>query len=168
MRKILSVSVIALVIFTSCLKKDTKCGYSDSTVVAPDSEQKALQDSLTAHGITASLHPAGFYYKINSQGSGNSVANLCTTLSVEYWGGFFNGAGFDSSATGSPVDLELGRVIAGWQKGVPLVNSGGDITLYIPPSLGYGPNPLTNQNTGQVVIPRNSYLVFKIHVTNIQ
>ncbi len=168
MRKILSVSVIVVVILSSCLKKDTKCGYPDTTVVASVSEQKALQDSLTAHGITASLHPAGFYYKINSQGSGNSVANLCTPLSVEYWGGFFNGSGFDSTVAGSPVDFELGRVIAGWQKGVPLVKSGGDITLYIPPSLAYGPNPVTNQNTGAVVIPGNSYLVFKIHVVNIQ
>jgi FKBP-type peptidyl-prolyl cis-trans isomerase len=168
MRKLLSLSVVALFVLSGCLKKDTKCGYSDSTVVAPDSEQKALHDSLTAHGITASLHPSGFYYKINSPGSGNAVANLCTTLSVEYWGGFFNGTGFDSTLNGQSLDLELGGVIAGWQKGVPLVKSGGDITLYIPPSLAYGPNPVTNRNTGAVVIPGNSYLVFDIHVVNIQ
>jgi len=168
MRKILSLSVIVIIILSSCLKKDTTCNYSDSTIVAPQSEQEALHDSLSAHGITASLHPTGFYYKINSQGSGASVANLCTTLSVEYKGGFFNGKVFDSTSTGAPIDLELGSVIPGWQKGVPLVKSGGDITLYIPPSLAYGPNPMTNNNTGEVIIPGNSYLVFNVHVVNIQ
>ena len=168
MRKILTLSVISIFILTSCLKKESTCNYSDSTTVAPATEQQALADSLSAHGITASLHPAGFYYKINSQGSGSSVANLCTTLSIEYKGGFFNGKIFDSTVTNQPVDLELGGVITGWQKGVPLVNSGGDITLYIPPSLAYGRNPIVNQSTGETIIPANSYLVFNVHVVNVQ
>jgi FKBP-type peptidyl-prolyl cis-trans isomerase FkpA len=168
MRKIVSVSVVAIFILASCLKKESTCNYSDSTVVAPEAEQEALADSLSAHGITASLHPAGFYYKINSQGSGSSVANLCTTLSVEYKGGFFNGKVFDSTLANEPVNLELGGVITGWQKGVPLVNSDGDITLYVPPSLAYGPNPVINQSTRETIIPANSYLVFNIHVVDIQ
>lgn len=175
MRKTLSVSVIAILIFASCMKKEDTCSYTDSTAVAPASEQAALADSLAAHGVTASLHPAGFYYTINSQGSGASVANLCTPLTVEYKGSFFNGKIFDSTAAGQPVEFELGRVIVGWQKGVPLVNSGGDITLYIPPSLAYGPQPLSDgygkpvlNPDGTYLIPGNSYLVFNVHVVNIQ
>jgi len=175
MRKTLSVSVVAILIFASCMKKEDTCSYTDSTAVAPASEQAALEDSLSVHGITASLHPAGFYYKINSPGSGASVANLCTPLTVEYKGTFFNGKVFDSSTAGQPVEFELGRVIVGWQKGVPLVNSGGDITLYIPPSLAYGSKPLTDSygnpilnSEGTPLIPGNSYLVFNVHVVNIQ
>lgn len=168
MRKTFFVSIFAILIFAGCLKKEDTCSYTDSTAVAPVSEQAALEDSLSVHGITASLHPAGFYYKINSQGSGASVANLCTPVTVEYKGSFFNGKVFDSSMAGQPVEFELGRVIVGWQKGVPLVNSGGDITLYIPPSLAYGASPIVNPTNGETIIPANSYLVFNIHVVNIQ
>ena len=67
MKKLLSLSIIALLFLGSCLKKqDNKCGYNDSTVIAPQAEQDALQDSLTAHGIQATLHPSGFYYTISN------------------------------------------------------------------------------------------------------
>jgi FKBP-type peptidyl-prolyl cis-trans isomerase FkpA len=167
MRKLLTVSVLAIFILGSCVKNDVKCNYTDSTVVAPQSEQQALQDSLTAHGISASMHPSGFFYTINSQGSGQAVSNLCTTVTVDYKGGFFNGAIFDSSSIGNPASFQLGGVVVGWQKGVPLISKGGDITLYIPPSLAYGPNAIKDNN-GNTVIPANSYLVFNIHLIDVQ
>lgn len=169
MKKILFISFIAITALGSCMKQDTKCGYNDSNIVAPLDQQASLKDSLTAHGITdAVLHPAGFYYTIVNQGSGPSVVNLCSNLTVDYVGGFFNGVKFDSTINGSPAYFPLGQVIPGWQKGVPLINKGGDINLYIPPALAYGPNGRTDPNTGQLVIPRSAYLVFKIHVVNIQ
>lgn len=168
MRKLLTASVIAILILGGCIKKDNKCNYSDSTIIVPDTEKQTLQDSLTAHGITAAVHASGFFYKINSQGSGQSVSNLCSTVSVEYKGEFFNGKIFDSTATGNIANFQLGRVIPGWQKGVPLVSKGGNITLYIPPSLAYGANPVKDNQTGVVIIPGNSYLVYKILIVDIQ
>lgn len=174
MKKILTACVTALVILASCVKTDNKCGYTDSTVVAPASEVQALQDSLTARGIQATKDPSGFFYTINSQGAGASVTNLCTVLAVTYKGAFLNGQVFDATKVDTtvtpnvpiPVDFQLGGVIVGWQKALPLINKGGDITIYIPPSLGYGPNNYPN-NTN-VIIPGGSNLVFNVHVVDIQ
>ena len=167
MKKILSGLVIASVIIAGCVKSSNKCTYTDSTVIPPSSEIQALKDSLDSNHITATLNAAGFYYTINQQGTGVAVTNLCSNVSVSYKASFFNGKIFDSTATSQVATFQLGQVIVGWQKGVPLISKGGDITLYIPPTLGYGPNPV-NDNSGNVVIPGNSYLVFKIHLSDIQ
>ena len=167
MKNIFFILLIAVVSLSSCLKQDTKCGYVDSTIVAPLDQQKALKDSLTARGITdVTLHPSGFYYKILKQGSGPSVVNLCSNVTVDYAGSFLNGEVFDSTKAGAPAYFPLGQVIVGWQKGVPLINKGGDINLYIPPALAYGPNDYPSSSNP--AIPGGSNLIFKIHVVNIQ
>ncbi|KAA9036293.1 FKBP-type peptidylprolyl isomerase [Ginsengibacter hankyongi] len=167
-KKTLSGLFMASIIFASCVKNSTKCNYSDSNVTAPDSEIQSLKDSLFSHNITdATLNPIGFYYKIDNAGSGNAVANLCTNISVSYKGTYFNGVSFDSTAANQSATFQLGQVIVGWQKGIPLVSKGGVISLYIPPTLAYGPNPVKD-NAGNVLVPGNSYLVFKVHVEDIQ
>lgn len=168
MNKKLFLSLFAgLIVLASCSKKVNSCGYSTSNVIAPTSEQEALHDSLTAHGIDATLDPSGFFYNINQAGSGPSATNLCSTVSVFYRGGFLNGSGFDSTSTGTPAVFQLGQVIPGWQKALPLVAKGGDITIYIPPSLAYGPTPVKD-NSGNVVIPANSNLVFHVLIADVQ
>lgn len=159
--------LIAFIFIAGCSKKEQSCGFTDSNKVAPAAEVQQLNDSLNLYGITASQHSTGFFYKINTQGSGTGIANLCTNISVTYKGKFFNGNIFDSSKTGQVVNFQLGEVIVGWQKGVPLISKGGDIDLYIPPSLAYGPNPVKDY-LGNVVIPGNSYLMFNVHIVDIQ
>ncbi|MEP6583891.1 MAG: FKBP-type peptidyl-prolyl cis-trans isomerase [Ginsengibacter sp.] len=160
--------LIAVTLLAGCLKKDQTCGYTEYNLIAPPVQVQQLNDSLTKYGITATtLHPSGFYYKINTPGSGPSVANLCSNITVMYKGKFFDGKGFDSTKAGQAVDFQLGEVIAGWQKAIPLVSKGGDIDMYIPPYLAYGTTP-RNDNSGNVIIPASSYLVFKVHIIDIQ
>lgn len=167
MKKYLVTAAIAVFFLSSCLKQDSKCSYKDSNVTAPESQISNLEDSLAKYGITgAQVSPSGFMYKIKEQGSGPSVTNLCSNITVNYRGGFFNGTGFDSTQAGAPASFTLGGVILGWQKGIPLINQGGKIDLYIPPSLGYGPENVEDRN-GKVVIPGNSYLVFEVEVLRI-
>ncbi len=155
------VPVFLLMIFISSCKKDASCGYKDSSAIAPAAEIQQLQDSLAKYGITATQAPSGFFYKINNAGSNPFVSNLCSNISLTYKGQFFNGAGFDSTAAGSLANFQLGQVIVGWQKGVPLIKKGGDIDLYIPPSLGFGASPRAG-------LPANSYLVFNVRIVDIQ
>lgn len=158
---------IFLMVAIGCKKEtNNKCGYPDSNVVAPTSEQESLHDSLTALGINATLDPSGFYYTINHPGDGPSTTNLCSTLAVFYRGGFLNGKGFDSTSSEKPAIFQLGQVIAGWKKGLPLIKKNGDITLYIPPSLGYGSKPYPDSD--HVVIPANSNLVFRVVLADVQ
>lgn len=159
--------LLAFIFVAGCVKKDQTCSYTDYTVIAPAAEIKQLKDSLDTLGITATQHSTGFFYKINAAGSGAGVTNLCTNITVTYKGKFFNGNIFDSTKAGQAVNFQLGEVIGGWQKGIPLVSKDGDIDLYIPPSLAYGSNPVRD-NLGNVVIPANSYLIYNVHVVDIQ
>ncbi len=169
-RKLFLLPLLVLILLASCSKKkaSNSCGYTPSTIVAPVAEQTALHDSLTAHGITnVTLATSGFFYSVNQPGSGSSPTSLCSTVAVFYRGGFLNGQGFDSTSTGTPAVFQLGQVIPGWQKALPLVAKGGDITLYIPPSLAYGSTPVKDPS-GNVVIPANSNLVFHVVIADVQ
>jgi FKBP-type peptidyl-prolyl cis-trans isomerase FkpA len=73
---------------------------------------------------------------------------------VKYTGRLTNGSVFDSS-TGAT--FALANLITGWQQGIPYIGKGGKITLYLPPSLGYG-----SQASGS--IPANSILIFEIEL----
>ncbi|MDQ6762428.1 MAG: FKBP-type peptidyl-prolyl cis-trans isomerase [Bacteroidota bacterium] len=157
----LFVPVFIVIILISSCKKDVSCNYKDSSVIAPATEIKQLQDSLAKYRITATQAPSGFFFKINSSGNDPFVSNLCSNIALTYKGQFFDGKIFDSTATGSLANFQLGQVIVGWQKGVPLIKKGGDIDLYIPPSLGFGA-------TARPGLPANSYLVFNVHIVDIQ
>jgi FKBP-type peptidyl-prolyl cis-trans isomerase FkpA len=160
MRNIFLACMLLSAIFISC-SKDEKCDYNDSTITASASETASVQNYLTANGITGTtLHPSGFYYKITQTGTGAAVVNLCSVVSVKYVGKFTNGTVFDQTTAAEVRTWRLGSLIVGWQKGIPLISSGGKITLYIPPSLGYG-----NSTGGP--IPPNSILIFDIELVNV-
>jgi FKBP-type peptidyl-prolyl cis-trans isomerase FkpA len=166
----LIVLILASIILYSCKKDSTPqgCQYTPSTLKAPASEQQALQDSLLAYNIDAIKDTTGFFYTINEPGSDKGITDLCTTIAVYYKGSFFDGAIFDSTTIGYPAIFQLGQVIVGWQKSIPLVKKGGDLTLYIPPSLAYGDKPVINPNTGDTVIPAHTNLVFHVNLLDIQ
>ncbi|CAN5129426.1 hypothetical protein BH20BAC1_BH20BAC1_20060 [soil metagenome] len=165
MKSILALTFF-LFLFGSCKKKDVVCNYPDSNVIAPDTEIQQIKDSLDTYNITATQHPTGLFYAIKNGGSGQGIANLCSMVEVTYKGKFFNGKVFDSTTANRTASFQLGEVIGGWQKGIPLIKEGGSIDLYIPPSLGYGSNPVPR--TGPAIIPANSYLVFNVTVIDIQ
>jgi peptidylprolyl isomerase len=65
------------------------------------------------------------------------------TVNAHYVGlGWSSGDQFDASwDRGAPLQLPLGRVIAGWQQGIPGMRPGGRRLLVIPPELAYGASP---------------------------
>ncbi len=77
-----------------------------------------------------------------------------------YTGKLVNGTVFDQTPAGANATLVLGQLIVGWQKGLPLIGTGGKITLYIPPSLGYGSSAVGS-------VPANSILIFDIELAGI-
>ncbi len=148
--------------FLGC-KKDEGCKSTAPTTSASAAESAYLQNYLTANSITAS-EKNGMYYVISTQGSGTSP-NLCSTITVDYVGKLINGttdgAQFDASQPSQPLVTSLNNLITGWQVVLPLVKAGGNVTLYIPPSLGYGAR-------ASGPIPANSYLKFVITVRSVQ
>lgn len=148
--------------FSGCLKSDKGCPYRELNVTAPASEQQQVEAYLSANSITAVKHASGLYYQVVTNGSG-VAPQLCSSVSVGYVGKLTNGNVFDQT---NFVTFELGRLIEGWKKGLPLIQKGGKIKLYIPPSLGYGGTDIRD-NQGQVKIPANSILIFDIEIFDV-
>jgi FKBP-type peptidyl-prolyl cis-trans isomerase FkpA len=149
------------IVLASCVKSEdpNKCTYTESTIVVPASEITTLQTYINASHPAAIQHPGGFYYEITTAGTGTVAPAVCSNVTVQYAGYLTNGFKFDESTT--PVTFALGRLIVGWQRGLPLIKAGGAITLYLPPSLGYGSNAAGS-------IPANSITVFTIQLSAVQ
>ena len=146
------------IILSSC-KKDDNCKYTESAVVVPASEMANLQTWVSANRPLAIQHPRGFYYEITAAGTGTVTPSVCSNVTVKYAGYLTNGFKFDENTTG--ITFALGQLIVGWQRGIPLIKTGGSINLYLPPSLGYG-------SSASGPIPANSILIFNIQLTAVQ
>lgn len=146
-------------VFAACNKSE-KCPYTTTTAVAPAAEVTNLKAWLDANALPYTQHPSGFFYKVNMPGAG-TTASVCSDVTVKYSGRVNTStAPFDQNTAG--ITFTLGQLITGWQIGIPLIQKGGSIILYIPPSLGYGA-------TGSgAAIPPNSNLVFTIDLLNVQ
>lgn len=76
------------------------------------------------------------------------------TVKVHYLGVEFDtGEEFDSSwGRGEPIDFPLGRLIKGWQEGIPGMRVGGRRQLICPPDLAYGPAGGGHRLSGKTLI----------------
>jgi len=165
MRKVLvGLLVVIAITAAGCLKKESGCPYKGTSVIASAAEQQAIQDYLDSSHITNAIkHSSGMYYQIMEKGTGGSP-ELCSQILVDYTGKLRNGTVFDS---GNSIRFTLGSLIEGWKTGIPLVQRGGSIILYVPPSLGYGYYDVKDSGNN-VVIPANSMLIFTITLLDWQ
>lgn len=154
--------IMVAALFSGCLKTEKGCPFKDLNIVAPASEQQQIEAYLASNNLAASKHTSGLYYQVVTPGAG-VTPNLCSVVSVGYTGKLTNGHVFDQKPI---ITFDLGRVIEGWKKGLPLIQRGGKIRLYIPPSLGYGPVDVKDQNNN-VVIPANSVLIFDVEMFEV-
>ena len=161
MKKLVLCFLSVCILFSACLKKDTGCP-PPKDIVAPLSEQQVITDYLSANNINATKHSSGLYYQIWNQGAGEHPNN-CSSIVINYTGHLSDGTRFDSATAQA---FTLGSLIEGWKKGLPLIQKGGKIKLYIPPTLGYGSSDIKDGNT--VVIPANSMLIFDISLLDFQ
>jgi FKBP-type peptidyl-prolyl cis-trans isomerase FkpA len=160
MRKLVLGLAVVMLAFTGC-KKDSDC--PENNTVAPAAEEQQVKDYLAANSINATKYKSGMYYVILTPGSGGSPS-ACSTVQVSYSGKLTNGTEFDKSAN---QVFSLQGLIAGWIQGIPLVQRGGSIRLFIPPSLGYGSQPVKDDN-GNTLIPGGSVLIFDINLVTFQ
>jgi len=87
------------------------------------------------------------------------------TVVMHYVGTFQDEEKFDSSYDrGMPFETQIGtgRVIAGWDQGVPGMKVGGKRKLYIPYTLAYG-----EEGVGDVIPPLED-LIFEVELIAIK
>ncbi len=139
------------------------CGSDSTGVVDPGPPPPLPAGAATI--TTAS----GLQYVDVVVGSGATVAQSGNRVRVHYTGWLSStNKFFDTSAGGPPLEFFLGQnaVITGFDEGIRGMRAGGKRRLIIPPSLGYGANPVTN-NAGAVVIPANSTLIFDVELVTV-
>jgi FKBP-type peptidyl-prolyl cis-trans isomerase len=106
--------------------------------------------------------PSGLLYLDREVGTG-ATAERGRRVSVGYVGTLANGAEFDRSGMGTPIEFILGvrQVIDGWDEGIAGMRVGGRRLLVIRPSLGYG---AASPGPG---IPANATLVFEVTLEGV-
>ena len=75
-------------------------------------------------------------------------------VNVHYLGvDYESGEEFDSSwGRNQSIEFPLGRLIRGWQEGIPGMKVGGRRTLICPPEMAYGPAGGGHQLSGRTLV----------------
>lgn len=125
------------------------------------------QASVRADSVVTT---SGLIYRELTVGTGAQVQSTaeCQVVRVGYIGRLVNGTEFDRTPAGQTFALAVGshQVIPGFEQGLVGMKVGGKRQLIIPPSLGYG-NREIRDNTGAVLIPANSTLVFDVELVSL-
>lgn len=162
-QRILLFLTVPIFLLAACAKNTSNysCPYKAPTTVAGAGEVATLKAYLDTNHLPYTQHPSGIFYNITAAGTGTTSPEVCSAVLVKYSGRLLTTTTpFDHNEAG--VAFTLGQLITGWQYGIPLLKKGGSITLYIPPSLGYGV-----AGSGST-IPPNSNLIFTIELVDFQ
>jgi len=106
----------------------------------------------------------GVEKEIISAGNGSDYPKAGDTVTIHYTGTLTNGKKFDSSVDrGQPfvTQIGVGRVIKGWDEGVPTMSLGEQAKLTISGDYAYGDRGFPN------LIPPHATLVFDIELLGI-
>lgn len=141
------------VAFAACKKSDP---YDPEKQL--QKEEELIKKYLTANNIVAQRHSTGVYYVITQPGTGTVTYTTATKVKVTYKLSLLGGQVIPQPT--DPVELTLGGVIAGWQIGIPLIQKGGKIRLFVPSVYAYGPQ-------AQGSIPAHSILDFDIDLLDV-
>lgn len=140
------------------------CGSDDPTGPVDPGPPPALPAG--AQIITTGT---GLQYADFTVGTGAAAANG-NRVRVHYTGWLAaTNKFFDTSSGGAPLEFILGSqgILSGFQQGIVGMQPGGKRRLIIPPALGYGSQAVTDQRTGEVIIPANSTLIFDITLVTV-
>ena len=123
-----------------------------------------IDEYMDMNGLIPMELESGLRYIVVQEGKGQNPESG-DKVTIHYTGKLLDGSNIDSSFDqGAPIEFVLGRglVIKGWEEGIPLLNEGSKYTFYIPSTLAYGEDGLSD------IIKPNSVLVYEIELLEIQ
>ncbi len=139
--------LVLVLTFAGCSKNSAK--------KQADTDHKLILNYISVHNLKGEFTSSGLYYVIQDSGTAKHPT-LSSNLNVNYKGYFLDGKIFDQ---GTGLKLPLSGVIKGWQEGLQLIGTGGQIKLLIPSALAYG-------NTQSGSIPPNTVLGFDVTINS--
>ena len=165
MKKIVFLISTSVLLLVACKKKEQPCTAEAGSTVVSANEEALVTTYLSNNNITnaVELGNSGMYYSIQTAG-GTDKPEQCDAVTVKYVGRRQDGSIFDETPGSTTRTFTLSGLIEGWRRGIPLIGAGGKMKLYIPPSLHYGPNGLTDPGTRQVIIPPNQIIIFDMEL----
>ncbi len=105
--------------------------------------------------------------------NGETSPRSTSTVICDYTGKLINGYQFD----GGTASFSMSSVVSGFAEGLYKIHQHGDIEIYVPYSLGYDEENISNGKTGSAegsgtegtssYIPPYSVLIFRVHVSSI-
>ena len=155
----LAIITLAIVVSACSVKPATK-----SAINLDDVQIESVQTEPVATGSTVTEEGGAMEVTELTVGTGATVKSG-DTVKVHYTGTLVDGTVFDSSVGKEPVSfpIGIGRVIQGWDQGIPGMKVGGKRKLVIPPELGYG-----SGGVPQAGIPGGATLVFEVELLAIE
>ncbi len=117
-----------------------------------------LANNAGEEGVKATK--SGLQIKTIKTGEGKSPTDDDVTL-IAYKGTLRDGTVFDEN---QQAPMPVARVVPGFSEALKKMQKGGKYKIWIPSDLAYGPEPKTNPQTGQVVMPGGSLLIFDVEL----
>ncbi|MDR2865626.1 MAG: peptidylprolyl isomerase [Spirochaetaceae bacterium] len=114
--------------------------------------------------------PSGIYYFITKEGNGEKPVQG-QKAAVHYKLSLLDGNVIDASdMRGRPLEFILGdgKLIAGWEESVLDMKKAEKRVAIIPPELGYGKSGIQDPQSGAVIIPEDSFLIFDLELVDIK
>ena len=130
-------------------------------------DKKKIHEYTVSHKLKTKRLPSGMSYALKKKGKGK-LPRKGDILTVYYEGRLLDGTVFDSSferKESFQFALGKGEVIEGWDDGLQYFKKGSEGWLLIPSKMAYGPRSIEE---GDLHIPANAVLIFKIKVLNIE
>ena len=153
----LATAVCGLLLISGAAHAQAPAAPPAAAATAHLSPAQVMAQNAQAPGVKTL--PSGLQYKIVHSGdpvSGSPKAG--DIVKVNYEGTLTSGEIFDSSfARGKPAIMALADLVPAWMEAVPMMHTGDEWVLYVPPALGYG-------DEGGGPIPPNSVLIFRLQL----
>jgi FKBP-type peptidyl-prolyl cis-trans isomerase FkpA len=122
-----------------------------------------LAVALAAAGLAWASLPKSVGLETVKAGTGKAVTTEDVVV-INYVGKLTSGKTFDE---GQQAPLPVAGMIPGFTEGLLKMKQGGKYKLTIPAVKAYGPEEKRNPQSGEVVIPANSDLVFDIEILQV-
>jgi len=184
MSRILIICVCFSVCCLAACKKSTIYGsvqYKEQAKADDDT----LAEFIKNHGLSGVAKHVqgndtiGVYYIVLDPGQGNALYTNSTQITVGDIGKLITGRNAADTSIAEQTFYEtnqfhptypLGQMILGWQLGIPMINSGGEVRLLIPSRYAYGHYPQSQLGTQFSLsrgLPANAILDFTINLYDV-
>ena len=120
--------------------------------------EQYLADNAGEEGVTVTK--SGLQIQTIRSGEGKPPSDNDVAM-ISITGTLRDGKVFQEPASG-PFPVSGG--IPGFTEALKLMQKGGKYKIWIPSELGYGPNDVPDQKTGEVAIPGGSVLIFDVEL----